>query len=417
MADMKKHILICIALIIIPPALALGYGTEISINRLEIRNNFDPNYLQFIQSNGDAFFNNVYNRYFDKGGTTRIILYYSKTETQSRRLIEKNRHKDEAGDGFYVPSVPAIYAHYLGREGKPLGWGQMNREIIRHLIRLNYPKIPQWFKKELTDYVSEQTSLVKDKIVLGQINPEFQKILNKSITEQGIGDSVRRLMAKRVKFEQWPQGRAFARAFIYWLDKNGKLKDFLTNTQTQGYKLQSLEAAVTGRYGQIKEYFTEFIKTNCCTGEYLLIAEQTVDENEKRVSVAKILETKPRCHTALLGLAESYKREKDYTKCRENLTHILNAPQSIKFRQAALLTANTYYTQKDYTNALEYYNKAWEYSQLKENKYKLAYQIANCYSYLQDKTNARSWYSTFLNLKWDPETMKAHTEYAEKYLN
>jgi hypothetical protein len=174
---MKKHILICVALIIILPAFALGYGTEKTISRLDIRNNFDPNYMQFIESNGNAFFNNVYNRYFDKPGKTRIILYYSKTETQSRQLIVKNGHKDEAGDGFYVSSVPAIYAHYLSSNGKPLGWEQMYREIIRHLTRLNYPKIPQWFKKELAEYLSGQTSLVKDKIVLGQISPEFQKIL------------------------------------------------------------------------------------------------------------------------------------------------------------------------------------------------------------------------------------------------
>jgi tetratricopeptide (TPR) repeat protein len=224
-------------------------------------------------------------------------------------------------------------------------------------------------------------------------------------------------MAKRAKFDDWPEGRAFARAFIYWLDKNGKLKEFLKNTQTQGYKLQSLEAAVKSRYGQIKEYFTEFIKTNCCAGEYLLNAEHADDEKAKREAYLKILQTNPQCHSALLGLAESYNREKDYDKCRENLTHILGAPQSIQFRKAALLTANTYYAQKDYAKALEYYNKAWEYSQLKENKYKLAYQIANCYCHLKEKTSARSWYNTFLTLKWEPEKMMDHVEYAKKYLN
>jgi tetratricopeptide (TPR) repeat protein len=143
---------------------------------------------------------------------------------------------------------------------------------------------------------------------------------------------------------------------------------------------------------------------------------QTEDQAQKIQAFLKALELKPDYHTARLELAECYCRSKDYEKCRENLKQILDDPESIEYRQAAGLMANTYYNEKDYPKALEYYNKAWEYSDCYEYKYRLAYQIGNCFYYLKDPEGAKQWYKKFLDCNWEPEKMKTSVDYARKYL-
>ena len=184
----------------------------------------------------------------------------------------------------------------------------------------------------------------------------------------------------------------------------------------KGYELSVLEETVSGSYGRINIGLSKFIKKDCYAGAYLKDGQQAEDKARKKQAFLKALELKPDYQTARLELAGCYYQSRDYENCRENLKQIFDDPESIEYRRAASLMGNTYYNEKDYLKALEYYNKAWEYSDYYEYKYRVAYQIGNCFYYLKNPEGAKQWYEKFLDCKWEQESMKASADYARKYL-
>jgi predicted negative regulator of RcsB-dependent stress response len=381
-----------------------------------IHSDLDPCFVRFIRANVDAYYENLQERYFQIEWQKPLTIYYSKTQSNTQQLLDKNGHKIKVDYSFYDSGTPAVYTHRFMNDGRLSSWGTVFREIAHHFIQLNYPDCPEWFNEGLACFLSEQTQIVKGKLNVGSPNPWREQILRNDI-EQGHRPNIKRLYSSSTEqFYDWDLGCHFARALFYWLHERGRLEQYLTAVRTKGYELSVLEDTLSDSFSGINVDLLKFIKKDCYAGAYLQDGQQAEDETGKIQAFLKALELKPDYQAARLELAECYYQSKDYEKCRDDLKQILNDPESIEYQQAANLMANIYYNEKDYSKAREYYNKAWEYSDCYEYKYRLAYQIGNCCYHLKDTKGARQWYKEFLDCNWEPEKMKTAVDYAHKYI-
>jgi tetratricopeptide (TPR) repeat protein len=440
---MKKQILlsyVC-ALIFSAGAFAEKYESKHFI----IHSDSNPRYITFVQTNVEKYYENLKGQYFSAGWkepvtkparTIRrkplpepepdplqilrqqhLTIYYSESESDTQRLLSEHGESREAADAYYIASVPAVYAHRMNNNGDLLGRGPLFREIINHFIHINSQKGPEWFKQELALFLGEQAKIVKGNLTFGEPNPSRKQHLRDKLEKEGIGDNVKRLfLASPEKFNSWEVGRAFTQVFFCWLHEKGQLKNYLQKVYSGGHKLPVLEETVNLRYGEIKNELEAFIKTNCSAVMFLEDGRRAEDQAQKKEAFLKALQIKPDYQPAQVELAKYYYYDKDYGKCRENLTEVLDDPQSIESRRAARMMGNMYYKEKDYLKAVEYYNKAWEYSDYYEYKYRVAYQIGNCYYYLKDDENAKKWYKSFLDSKWEANEMEKCADYARDFL-
>jgi predicted negative regulator of RcsB-dependent stress response len=411
---MKKQIFLCICCALL--LFTNAFAEDCQSDHFIIHSDLDPCYMQFVRANAEAYYENLQGRYFQTGWQKPLTIYYSKTQSDTQQLLNKHGHKIKVDYGFYESSIPAVYTHQFMNNGGLSGWGTLFHEITHHFIHLNYSGSPAWFNEGFACFLGEQTQIVKGKITVGRPNPWREQILRNEI-EQGRRPNIKRLFSSSTEqFHDWDLGCHFARAFFYWLHETGQLEQYLKNVRKKGYELSVLEETVSDSYGRINVELSKFIKKDCYAGAYLKDGQQAEDEAQKIQAFLKAIELKPDYQAARLELAECYYRNRDYENCRENLKQILDDPESTEYRQASCLMANTYYNQKDYPKALEYYNKAWEYSDYYEYKHRTAYQIGNCCYYLKDSEGAKQWYKKFLDCNWEQESMKASADYARKYL-
>lgn len=411
---MKKQILLCICCMLL--LFTSAFVEDRQSDRFTICSDLDPCYVQFIRANAEAYCENLQMRYFQTGWQKPLTIYYSRTQSDTQQLLSNNGFEAKVEHGFYEPNTPAVYTHQFMNNGELNDRSTLFHEITHHFVQLNYRDCPAWFDEGLACFLGEQTQIVRGKLTMARPNPWREQILRNEI-EQGRRPNIKRLLSSSTEqFRDWDLGCHFARAFFYWLHETGQLEQYLKNVREKGYELSVLEETTSMSYGRINIGLSKFIKNNCYAGAYLRDGQQTEDQARKIQAFLKALELKPDYHMARLELAGCYCQSKDYENCRENLKQILDDPESIEYRQAAGLMANTYYNEKDYPRALEYYNKAWEYSDYYEYKYRLAYKIANCHHYLKDYQGAKQWYKKFLDYKWEQEDMKAGVDYARKYL-
>jgi len=411
---MKKQVLLCFCCALLP--FTSSFTEKCQKNHFTIHTDLNPLYVQFVQANAEAFYQNLQQRYFQTPWEEPLIIYYSETGSETLKLIKLQGHKDEAASGQYIASVPAVYAHRITNDGQPCGWSTLFHEITHHFIHQNFQNPPEWFNEGLASFLGEQTRIIKGKLTIACPDPKLGLML-KSTIEEGRRLSIRRLLStSKESFYRWSVGPQFAQTFFYWLNDIGQLEQYLKNTQQKNYELSVLEKTLSRPYGKINTELAAFIKKNCYAPAYLEEGRQAKNKAQKELALLKALEIKPDYHAARLDLAKCYNRNKDYKKCRDYLKQILDTPESCHHRQAATLMGNTYYNQKDYLSALEYYIIAWEYSDLHEDKYRVAYQIGNSYYYLQDPENAKQWYQKFLDCNWEPKQMEAATNYAQKYI-
>jgi hypothetical protein len=245
--------------------------------------------------------------------------------------------------------------------------------------------------------------IVKGKLVLAEPNPNMLQIL-KSEIDGGRKFKVNNLFkTSKRQYYGLPGRRQFAQVFFYWLNQTGQMPQYLANAQQKGYDLEVLEETIANSWGKINKELAVFVEENAPAAARLHDARQAKDHAQRQQAFLKVLEIKPDHQAARLELAQCYYRSKNYENCRKHLNQILNDPQSAEFLPAATLMAHTYYKQEDHTNALEYYNKAWEYSDCYEYKYKVAYQIAYCYESLENKKCATQAYKNYLDYNWEPE--------------
>lgn len=411
---MKKQIFLCVYCVLL--LLTNAFAGNCQSDHFIIRSDLDPRCVQFIRANADVYYKNMQGRYFQAEWTKPLTIYYSKTQSDTQQLLDKNGQKIKVDHGHYDSGEPAVYTHQFMDNGEINCWGALFSEITHHFIHLNFRNPPAWFDEGLACFLGEQTLIVKDKPIVGRPSPRGGQILRKELEQDHRPNVTRLFSSSTEQFNEWDLGCHFARALFCWLHETGKLEQYLKNVQEKGFELPVLEETVSAPYGKINIELKKFIEKHCFAGAYLQDGRQTEDQAQKIKAFLKALELDPNYQAARFELAECYYKSGDLEKCRENLTEILKDSESIECRQAAGLMANTYYNKKDYSKALEYYDKAWEYSDYYEYKYRTAYQIASCCYYLKDYEDAKLWYKRFLDCDWEPEKMQTGVDYANKYL-
>jgi len=422
---MKKRVLPCLCWAFL---LFTAVSAQAPQSRhFTIYSDMDTRYMRFVQSNAEAYYKNLAERYFERdwlnpsvnfyadADQKPLIIHYSKTQADTQKLFNEHGHKIDSGYGYYASSIPAIYAHQFMNNGQRSGFGTLFRGITYHFIALNYSDPPAWFNEGLGSFLGGQTQIVRGELTVTGPNPHRGQVLRDKI-EKGVRPNVKFLLSTSTRqFYNWSVGRHFAEALFYWLHESGQLERYLSNVRANGFEVSVLEETLSMPREKINVEFLKFIKKSCYAGAYLQDGRQSEDTAVKEQAFLKVLEIKPDYDAAKLELAKCYCRGKDYEKCRQYLKQIMGDPKSSEYRQGAKLMGDTYYDQKDYSKALEYYNRAWAYSNYYEYKYRLAYKIANCYYYTEDSYNAKQWYKKFLDGRWEPESMKDCADYARKY--
>jgi len=411
---MKKHILLflCFIFLLDTRAFAGKYESKDFI----IYSDLNPRYVQFVEENAKAYQQCLQGQYFRKSWEKPLTIYYCESESEAKQLLIQHGHKDGTVNCNYIADIPAIYAYRVSNDGQICGWGNMFHEITHYFVDQNFEKAPEWLSEGLSSFLGEQGEIVNGKLIVGEPKSRCTQMLKDKIDE-GLKLSIKHLLStSKEQLYEWSIGRQFSQMLFYWLYENGELEKYLENLQKNVYGPEVLEETVSKSSSRINNELLKFIKKYCDVCTYLQDGLQTKDLAAKKHAFNKALELKPDCLTAQLELAKCYYQGKDYEKCLDNLKRILEHPKTIEYRRAAWLSGDSYYDMKKYKRALEYYNKAWEYSELYEYKYRLAYRIGNCCYYLKDLGGAKQWYEKFLACKWDGDTWGKQVEYAKKYI-
>jgi len=411
---MNKQAFLCLCCIL--PALTAVSAKEYHTDHFTVNSDLVPAYIQFVQANAEAYYANVQQRYFPTGWRKPLKIYYSKTQADTRNLLREHAHNDNVDCARYEPNVPAVYTHQFMNNGELNGWNTLFHQITCHFIHQNFQNPPEWFNEGLTSFLRDHARIVRRKLVLAEPNPNMIQIL-KSEIDGGRTFAIKHLFSTTKKQLHGLPGRCqFAQVFFYWLNETEQLKQYLANAQQRGYEVSVLQETLSKSLTKINNELADFIEANYQAAVHLQDGRQAQDHPQKQQAFLDALQLKPDCHAVCLELAKCYNHTGDYENCRKHLKQILNDPESTEFLRAATLMANTYYNQKDYTNALEYYNKAWEYSDCYEYKYKVAYRIGNCYEHLENPQCAAQAYKDYFNYNWEPDENKKAADHARQYL-
>ncbi|MHC4334257.1 MAG: tetratricopeptide repeat protein [Planctomycetota bacterium] len=411
---MKGHFLlyILLAFLFLPNVFAGTYESA----HFVIYSDLDPRYVDFIQANAEAYYQQMEQSYFRTGGPTRIKIYYSERQADTQELFNKHGLSGKAHYGRYVPGVPAIYTHRLMDDGGASGWGTLFHEITHHFIDLNYSSAPVWFEEGLACLLGEQTRIVKGKLSVGHPNPWREHALRKMI-ENGEKIDVKQLVSLSGRqFHQRRENYHPTRALFYWLYDSGHLETYLQNVQKRGYGPLVLEETAGKRLDLMSIELLSFIEKDCYAGAYLYEGLRAKNKARKEQLLLNALQLKPDYKAAHRQLAWCYYRGDDSQKAREHLKQILNDPKCIEYRGAAELMGHTYYSSKNHAEALKYYEEALEYSEYHEYKYELFHWMANCYHFLKDYPKARHFHQMFLDNNWEPQRLSKFVEYSRRYV-
>jgi len=387
----------------------------------EIHSDLDPNFVEYLQKNIEAFYSNLTRKYFSGGGKP-LEIYYSQTSSDTFRLLGKHGHRERNSElktktSYYISSKPAVYTHYRIKEGAKLSIGVLFHEITHHFVRINFQDPPAWFNEGLACFFGNATRIVKGKVILGQPHPRRDAELKKRI-EQRILPNIKRLysMGGR-KLYKWPAGYHYSRVLFCWLYENGYLEQYLTKVRMDGYGIEVLEEVVGLSTARINIELLHFMKRECFASGFLYESRHAGDPNEKERLICEALKLKPDYDAAQFALAKCFYRRGDYDGCLEKLAPIFEKPDSQQFRSSSKLAGRSCYKKKEYAKALEYYQKTLEYSDYYHRKYELYYWIACCYHYIGDYSKARVSYKMFLDKKWEPDRWSKRVKYAQKYQN
>ncbi len=411
---MNKQAFLCLCCILLAPTT--GSAKEYHTEHFTVNSDLSPAYVWLVQANAEAYYTNMQQQYFPTGWRKPLKIYYSKTKADTQKLLNDHGHYDNVDCAHYEPDVPAVYTHQFVNNEELNGWGTLFHQITCHFIHQNFQDPPEWFNEGLACFFRDHARIVRGKLVVAEPDCRMLQMLKSSIDE-GRRFNIKRLFSSsKEQLHAWAGGCQFAQALFYWLHETGQLKEYLKNVRQKGYDLEVLEETLAASFGKINMELADFIEDNCQAAAHLQQGRQAQDYAQKQQAFLDALKLRPDCHAVCLELAECYDQIGDYESCRKHLKQILIYPQSPQFLHAARLMAGTYYNQKNYTNALEYYDKAWEYSSFYEYRYKVAYRIANCYYQLEDPECAKKWFKEFLDCNWEPEKTKVAAEYARKFI-
>ncbi|MHC4465989.1 MAG: tetratricopeptide repeat protein [Planctomycetota bacterium] len=352
------------------------------------------------------------------GWTFPINIYYSKDESQTNRLLSKYGFIYLKGNSYYITGSPAIYIHKFDDNGQPVdNTSLLIKGITQHFITENLQGAPEWFIEGLSSFFAEQGDIINGKLIVSDPSPNTSLALMEKI-DKGSRPNVKQLYGMTAEqLHGLPYGCHFARQLFYWLYDTNQLPAYLKNVKKDGFELTVLEKTTSKDFGKINLDLFEFLNKTCYSEAHFSQALGADDPAKKQECLNKTLELKKDYHKARLELVKHFHDVNDLEKCKDNLEQILSAPVSSEHMTSAVLLGNIYYIEKDYSRAVGYYTKAWDYSKNYDCRYRIAYRLANSYNHLRDSVSATKWYREFLAAKWNPEDMKLCADYAQKYLD
>ena len=383
-----------------------------------VSGDLSPKLMQVISDNAKACFGSLNKTYFQFEPNEPLKVYVSQTVADARKLIEDHGRLIEAGDGLYVPSVPAVYTYIYTGNGKSITFEPLYASIAEYFISQRLSGAKEWFRLGLISFLSEGAHISNGEHVPGDICPRAGLALRAEVEAQT------RLNIKRLYgygssdegYRKWSTGRHLAAALLCWLHQNGHLANYVHNVQLQGYDLDVLEETVGSSSGRMNVDLKKFIEGDFCTAAYLAEAENAQDNDKKEQALQAALQEKPDYARAQLALARLYYSTGKNRLCRKTLMPILVRAKDAELMPAAKLVAKSYYDDKNYDLAREYYEKAWENAEYYAYRYQIAYKTANCCHYLDKPEEAAQWYQRFLDLNFRPVENEAAVKYAQKYV-
>ena len=382
----------------------------------------DPRFVRAIELNAEAYYDGMTPRYFPQGFDQPLVIYYAKTQADTRRAL-RGTGVGDVGYGLYLGTVPTLfggqpvlYTHRIMDGGGLSLWGTLFHEITHHFIQLNYGRCPAWFNEGLASFLGERTRIVKHTLTIGRANPWREQIL-RDLIDRGLQVDVNRLVSfSDEEFYRAKEGYHVSRAVFFWLYTHGKLDEYLSAVKEQGFGLSTLETVTSRSAEEINRALLDFIKKRCYPAAFLADADSTTDRVRKTAAYHRALGIQPDFQPALVEWAKVLHDEREFKQCRETVESVLRDPQSADYVDAAWVAGNCDYMQQRYPEALREYQLAADAAQYREDQYQLYYWIASCYHDLGNVVAAKEWYQKFLDNDWEPEDHPEWTSVARSHL-
>jgi tetratricopeptide (TPR) repeat protein len=383
---------------------------------ITVEGDFNDKLIQIVHDNAEACFNSLNETYFRIEPEKPLKIYLSQTASEARKLIEDHGHLIEAGDGFYVPSVPAVYTYITTGDDTNITFEPLFASIAEHFISRRFDNAPEWFRRGLISFFSKGARIIDGKVVPAGPRPRAGLTLRAEVEADTRLNIKKLYISSDERYREWPSGPALASALLCWLHQNGHLASYIREAPKKGYELEVLEEASGESAGKINVELKKFIEGDYCTAAYLAEAEDAQDPNQKEKALLTALEKKPDYPEAQLALARLYYGQGRLQLCHKAIMPVLARPEDAHFMPAAKLAAEVLYDQNNYAQARDYYQKAWGNADNYVYKYQIAYKIANCSHQLNEPEIAAQWYSRFLKLDFRADKDQAAVSYAKKYV-
>jgi tetratricopeptide (TPR) repeat protein len=411
------------ALMLLCAGLSAAERSQGGGDLITVESDLNDKLVQIVRDNAAACFNSLNETYFQLEPDRPLRIYLSATAAQSRKLLEDHGHTIEAGNpdksGFYVPSVPAVYAYITAGDDGKITLEPLFASIAEHFVTERFSDAPEWFRLGLISFFSKNAQIIDGKLVPAESCPRAGLVLRAEVQTETRLNIKKLYISSDERFHEWSSGPAFVEAFFCWMQRNGHLASYIQKARQKGYELEVLEETTGVSAGKINIDLKKFIEGDCWTAAYLAEAEDAQDPNAKEKLLQTALESKPDYAEAQLALAKLYYQQGRGQLCQKALMPILSRPESpdlSEFAPAARLAATVLYDQTNYAQARDYYQKAWEKSDYYIYKYQIAYKLANCCHYLNEPEAARQWYGKFIESNFQPEQDQAAVAYAQKYI-
>ena len=396
-------------------AIAVDYTTEHFI----ISSDLDPCFIECAGKKAELCYDALLDAYFDRGWDQEPALqvYYNDQPSQSEALMINLGLDPAKAENGYVPGADCLYVSRLDKDANVAEDGLLFGGIARHFIEKNYKTELAWFKNELSSFLSKSLVVVNGHVKLTKPMISCCKKLEGQIDQESISINMRNLLSSGLeKYKSWDIAHPFTQVFLSWLYDRDLLKRYLLDVQTKGHRHKTLVEAAGIGYGQIKSDLIVFIDNYCKLQKNFELARKTDDFFKREQLLEDAYQFTPDANVLDMELAKIYYENDDYQPCLKKLKSAIDDVDNVNNWQALKMAANVYYRQKEYDNAVGYYERLWEISIDYPYKYRIAYQIANCYYYQGSKYNAKRWYEVFLRSKWLTSDMQKCQEYAEKIL-
>ena len=382
----------------------------------DLRCPMDARYARLVEMNAEAFYAGMLGDYFDRAWTKPLVIHYSRSQADTRRLLKRHKIVGSVGYGVYIPETHALYTHREMDGGGYSGWGTLFHEIVHAFTTVNHPKMPAWCDEGLACFLGEWAVIVRGKVTLGRPNPWREQVLRDMIKNGYKIDVPKFMRLSNRRFRADSRNYHVARALFYWLHHTGRLADYLKALKHKRYSPLTLSRTVGRSYAQINADLLAFIKKHCYCAAWYKEASRTRDPRKKKMLLEKSLAANPQYQPALLQLAFLHRAKRDYQACRKALKPILKDEHSAKSMWSLKLMGDTYFQQGDYASALPFYEKAVTYAAYDVQGYLMYYSLARCHDRMKEAERAREFYQKYLARNWRPKDSPRHVAYARKFL-